>query len=112
MNKKINSQVLLIDMKEAAYEECIDRLLKLDKNNKHVELTYDLEFLTPFIGVLVASYLNNNTFKVETKIGDIGKNHKDMLNIVIFFILQRTVRIFRREIQIILGGILQLWNQY
>lgn len=31
MNKKINSQVLLIDMKEAAYEECIDRLLKLDK---------------------------------------------------------------------------------
>ncbi|VTX76406.1 Uncharacterised protein [Gemella haemolysans] len=73
MNKKINSQVLLIDMKEAAYEECIDRLLKLDKNNKHVELTYNLEFLTPFIGVLVASYLNNNTFKVETKIGTIGK---------------------------------------
>ena len=34
MNKKINSQVLLIDMKEAAYEECIDRLLKLDKNNE------------------------------------------------------------------------------
>ena len=31
MNKNINSQLLLIDMKDAAYEECIYSLLKLDK---------------------------------------------------------------------------------
>lgn len=73
MNKKIDNQVLVIDMKETKYEECINRLLKLDKNNKYVELIYDLEFLTPFIGVLVASYLNKNTFNVETKIGTLGK---------------------------------------
>lgn len=61
-------QKFILNMPEYRYKDCIKELLELDKTDKEVELEYDLKFLTPFIGLVVASYFNHHKFKVKSTI--------------------------------------------
>ncbi|MCY7184587.1 hypothetical protein [Streptococcus gallolyticus] len=66
-------QELRLNRHEAQYMYYINSLLKLDSNDKDVKLIYDIKFLTPFIGVLVASFLNSQGYHVISEINDEGK---------------------------------------
>lgn len=66
-------QELRLNRNEAQYMYYINSLLKLDSNDNDVKLIYDIKFLTPFIGALVASFLNNQGYRVISEINDEGK---------------------------------------
>ena len=66
-------QELRIDRHEAQYRYYINSLLELDPTDKEVKLIYDIKFLTPFVGALVASFLNSQEYHVISEINDEGK---------------------------------------
>lgn len=65
-------QVLLLDKPDFKYKDYIQKLLNLDINDKDVHIIYDLRFCTPFLGLLISSFLNNKKFNVTHEIGSVG----------------------------------------
>lgn len=65
-------QELRLNKHEAQYMYYINSLLELDSSDKDVKLVYDIRFLTPFVGALVASFLNTQGYHVTSEILDIG----------------------------------------
>lgn len=66
-------QELRMDRHEAQYMYYINSLLELDSSDKDIKLVYDIKFLTPFVGALVASFLNSQGYHVISEINDEGK---------------------------------------
>ncbi len=66
-------QYLKVDLPDYKYKEYIQRLLALDTSDKQITLFYDLKFMTPFVGVLISSYLNEHGFEVTHEVGTNGE---------------------------------------
>ena len=67
-------QDLNINKPDFKYKDYIVDLLSLDMNIKDVRMIYDLKFLTPFIGLLISSFLYQHEYIVVSEIREIGKN--------------------------------------
>ena len=66
-------QDLNINKPDFQYKDYIVDLLSLDMNIKDVRMIYDLKFLTPFIGLLISSFLYKHEYTVVSEIRDNGK---------------------------------------
>ena len=68
-------QDLNINKPDFKYKDYIVDLLSLDMNIKDVRMIYDLKFLTPFIGLLISSFLYKHEYTVVSEIRDNGKKY-------------------------------------
>ncbi|MCJ1995877.1 hypothetical protein GYN67_04105 [Lactococcus piscium] len=78
-------QKLVIDKPDFKYEDYINTLLMLDNNDPEIHMIYGLKFMTPFIGVLIASYLNSQKFKVTSEISPEGEKSSNYAEFINFF---------------------------
>lgn len=96
-------QYLKVDLPDYKYKEYIQRLLALDTSDKQITLFYDLKFMTPFVGVLISSYLNEHGFEVTHEVGTNGEKSVYYAKKITFSTLQKVAKIMRREIRVIQG---------
>lgn len=91
-------QKFILNKPDYKYKEYVEELLKLDGKDKEVHIVYDLKFLTPFTGLLVSSFLNNQKFKVSHSVGESGtQSHNYAQNFNFFHFAESSTNIDERN---------------
>lgn len=66
-------QKLILDKPDFKYMEYMYELLNLDLDDHDISIKYDLKFATPYVTLLIASYLNHHKYNVNFEIGEFGR---------------------------------------